>query len=214
MREGERISDMSCAFVGERCIGISFFKAPESMGPDVPGGGGPILSVFVGLYKGVGLADADAVVYLDLMDGYFKALRLPLHERQQAVEAVVARLESTSKARVMLRQIMPALARVASLETRSIARLRTAEVGLAVQRYHLATGTLPGKLADLVPAYLESVPKDPFDGNELRYRNLDPGFVVYSVGEDLSDDGGKEKPARRKSGEEPPKWDVTFIVER
>ncbi len=214
VREGERISDMSCAFVGERCIGISFFKDPEHMGPEGLGGTGPLFRVFLGLYKSVGLADADAVIHLDLMDGNLKAAQLPLHERQQAVEAVEATFQSTSKAHVLLHQTMPALARVTSLETRAIARLRTAEVGLAIQRYRLATGTLPGKLSDLAPTYLESVTKDPFDGNELRYRKLDSGFVVYSVGEDLSDDGGKEKPARRKSGQEPPKWDVIFVVER
>ena len=67
------------------------------------------------------------------------------------------------------------------------------KAALAVQRYRLAADTLPDKLADLVPAYLEAVPKDPFDGNDLRYKKLEPGFVVYSVGEDLSDDGGKER---------------------
>ncbi len=75
-----------------------------------------------------------------------------------------------------------------------------------------ATGRLPDVLTDLVPAYLDTVPTDPFDGNEMRYKKLEAGFVVYSIGEDLSDDGGKEKPPRRTK--ESPNWDVTFIVER
>jgi hypothetical protein len=49
---------------------------------------------------------------------------------------------------------------------------------------------------------------DPFDGNEMRYKKLDTGFVVYSIGEDLSDDDGKEKTKESKN------WDMTFIVER
>lgn len=32
--------------------------------------------------------------------------------------------------------------------------------------------------------------QDPFDGKPLRYRRLTDGVVVYSVGSNLSDDGG------------------------
>ncbi len=214
VRESERISDISCAFVGERCTGIDLFRAPEAVGPDVLGGSGRPLRHVLALYKGVGMADADAVIYLDLMGGYLKAFQLPLHERQKAVEAVEAKLQSTSKAHILLHMTMPALSRITTLETRVIAHLRTAQVALAIQRYRLAAGELPDKLADLAPAYLETVPSDPFDGNNLRYRKLDPGFVVYSIGEDLSDDGGAEKLPRKPKGGKFPNWDVTFIVER
>ncbi|MHC4328884.1 MAG: hypothetical protein ACYSWW_12290 [Planctomycetota bacterium] len=213
VRNSERSSDIFRAFVGERCTGISVFRAPESVGSNVLGGG-VLLKSALALYRAAGMADADAVIYLDLMDGYLKAARLPLHERREAVKAVEAKFQSTSKAHILLYAIMPALARVTTIEMRATAHLRTAQVALALRRYRLATDKLPDKLADLVPTYLESVPKDPFDGNDLRYKKLEPGFVVYSVGEDLSDDGGKEKPIRSTRGQKPPNWDVTFIVER
>ena len=97
-------------------------------------------------------------------------------------------------------------------ELRTIAQLRTARVALAIERYRLASGRLPDALTDLVPTYLDAVPIDPFDGNELRYKKLVTGFVVYSIGEDLRDDGGTEEPSRKTK--EAPTWDVTFIVER
>jgi len=211
VRESERISDMSRAFVGERCVGISFFGNPESVDPGLVGNSIPFQPI-IGLYKAVGMADSDMVIYLDIMDGYMKSTRLPLHERQRAVDAVSAKIQSTSKIHVLLHVITPALSRVTTIELRTIANLRTADAALAAQRYRLAAGKLPEKLADLVPTYLQSVPKDPFDGNELRYKKLEPGFVVYSIGEDLSDDGGKERPPRKTK--EAPNWDVTFIVER
>jgi hypothetical protein len=108
--------------------------------------------------------------------------------------------------------MMPALSRVVALDLGAIALLRTARVALAIEFYRFATGELPDTLLDLVPAYLDSVPKDPFDGNELRYKRLESGFVVYSIGEDLSDDGGKERPTGKKKKDD--SWDVTFIVER
>ncbi|MHC4434882.1 MAG: hypothetical protein ACYTBS_23835 [Planctomycetota bacterium] len=213
VRASERVSDMSCAFVGERCMGISFFRAPESVGFS-SNGSAVLVKPLLAIYKALGLADADAAIYLDLMDGHLKAAQLPLHERLDAVNAVEAKFQATSKAHILLRQIMPALARVTTIETRAIAHLRAAQVGLAIQRYRLAADELPATLADLAPTYLETVPKDPFDGNELRYRKLEPGFVVYSIGEDLSDDGGKEKPSKTVRGGKPVKWDVTFIVKR
>ena len=48
-----------------------------------------------------------------------------------------------------------------------------------------------------------------------RYRLLERGYVVYSIGSDEADDGGIELPLRKGSdkGTRPP-YDITFIVER
>ena len=209
VQNAECISDMSCAFVGERCMGISFFKAPGSVNPDLINGipFRPILE----LYKAIGLADADEIVYLDLMDGYIKSGQLPLEKRLDAVKSVEARLQSTSKAHILLHVMMPALSRITTIDIRNIAQLRTARAGLAIERYRLAAGGLPDTLTNLVPTYLNAVPTDPFDGKNLRYKKLEAGFIVYSIGEDQIDDGGKE---REKRTNESPNWDVTFIVER
>jgi len=206
----ELLSDISCAFVGERCMGISFFKDPGSMNPDVISGipFRPLLE----LYKAIGMADSDAIIYLDIMDGYIKTAQLPVHQRLKAAKAIDTRLESTSQIHIMLHAIMPALARVNTIELRNIAQLRTARVALAVERHRLAAGKLPDALINLVPTYLDTVPTDPFDGKDLRYEKLGVGFVVYSVDHDLRDDGGTEEPSRKTK--EAPTWDVTFIVER
>jgi hypothetical protein len=83
---------------------------------------------------------------------------------------------------------------------------------MAVERYRLARGALPSSLGDLVPAYLDIVPEDPFTGQPLRYEKLGRGFVVYSVGPDGRDDGGWEEPPYdlRRGGQ----YDLTFTVER
>jgi len=205
--QSESISDISIAFVGERCVGIDFFNNPGTMNP-----GNVRINPIFSLYKAVGMAESDSVIYLDLMDGYIKSTRLPFHERQKAADAISAKFQSISKAHILLHVIMPALSRITTVELGSIAHHRTAEPALAVQRYRLKTDKFPDKLADLVPAYLKSVPKDPFDGNELRYKRLEAGFVIYSIGEDLSDDDGKERPTGKKKKDET--WDVTFIIER
>ncbi|MHC4575324.1 MAG: hypothetical protein ACYS76_14540 [Planctomycetota bacterium] len=205
-------SAMSRAFAGERCCGIDLLTRPT--GQKLALVGGDVLPLLVlQLCQALGLLDMEALLYLDLMDGYIKASRLPPHHRQKAASDLEERIEGLSRAHIFLRQFMPALSRVIVLDLRTIAHLRTAQVAIAVQRYRLAAVRLPHTLAELVPSYLDAVPKDPFDGKALRYKKLDPGFVVYSIDEDGTDDGGKERP-------KPPEikadshYDITFIVQR
>ncbi len=206
---------MTRAFVGERCEGLSVFKMPSAQILQmamVDRGSFRLGAIPIALYKFAGLADRGAIIYIDLMSRYIEATKLPAHERVEAANAVNTKFEETSGIHVIPRIIMPAFSRVAIIDVRAAARLRTARAGLAVQRYRLATGKLPDNLAELSPTYLEAVPKDPFDGKELRYKKLETGFVVYSIGDDGNDDGGKERP-RKRTGP-PATWDVTFIVQR
>jgi hypothetical protein len=71
------------------------------------------------------------------------------------------------------------------------ASLRCAMALVAVERYRRAKNRWPDGLSQLVPAYLLKVPLDPFAGNPLRYRSVDDGIVIYSVGPDGEDNGGK-----------------------
>ncbi len=209
----EDASGMSRALIGERCAGLSIFKAPSPQILQlVNGGSSPLAVVAIALFKFAGLADMDAAIYLDIMNDYIEALKLPPEQRQEAASAVDSKFDETSRIHVLLHIIMPALSRVTTIDVRIAAQLRTAQTGLAVQRYRLAAGKLPDTLAELIPTYLDAVPKDPFDGKDLRYKKLETGFVVYSIGEDGNDDGGKEKP--RKRTDPPAPEDVTFIVQR
>ncbi|MHC4401087.1 MAG: hypothetical protein ACYTG0_15530 [Planctomycetota bacterium] len=63
---------------------------------------------------------------------------------------------------------------------------------LAVESYRSEHGQAPERLVDLVPEYLpKGVPEDPFGGRALRYHRTSAGYVLYSVGPDGRDDGGK-----------------------
>ena len=207
---------MTRAFVGERCMGFSIFEIPAaqiSRALNFAGDRPQLLSVLaISLYRFAGLADMDAIIYLDLLNDYVKALKLSPEQRREAADAAFAKFEKTSRIHVISHIIMPELSSCTIIDVRIAAQLRTARTGLAVQRYRLAAGKLPDTLAELVPTYLDAVPEDPFDGKELRYKKLETGFVVYSIGEDGIDDGGKEKP--RKRTRPPAPWDVTFIVQR
>jgi hypothetical protein len=67
------------------------------------------------------------------------------------------------------------------------------QADLAARLFHHEQGRWPASLDELVPSYLPVVPLDPYsDGNQpLQYRAEQDGFVLYSVGMDETDNGGK-----------------------
>src|SRR5207244_4237215 len=71
------------------------------------------------------------------------------------------------------------------------AQLRCTLTALAVERYRREQGHWPASLTALVPGRIAEVPLDPYDGQPLRYRRLADGVVIYSLGPDRTDDGGK-----------------------
>jgi hypothetical protein len=79
-----------------------------------------------------------------------------------------------------------------------LAFLRCAVTAVAVERYRLTNGHWPKQLDDLLPRYLSNIPIAPFDGQPLRYRRLNDGVIIYTVGEDHENDGGQR--VRIKAG--------------
>jgi len=69
---------------------------------------------------------------------------------------------------------------------------------VALERYRLDHGAWPPDLAALVPGYLDSEPLDPIDGNPLRYQPVHR--VLYSIGDNLIDEGGVSAAGRGSLG--------------
>jgi hypothetical protein len=133
-----------------------------------------------------------------------------LTERVARFRKIEADVNELSFLHVAVKILAPAMSRVAELDLRLHAHLDLGRTALAIERYRLATGTVPDRLEQLVPRYLEQVPIDPFDGRRIRYRRADPGYILYSVMEDGEDNGGLEK---GKAGRGQP-YDWCFIVTR
>lgn len=91
---------------------------------------------------------------------------------------------------LLSRMLIPSFARSAELWVRSVGANRAIRAALACERYRLAHGDWPDDLQSLVPEYLEAVPIDPFDGRPLRYQRIPEGIKVWTIGEDLVDNGG------------------------
>lgn len=91
----------------------------------------------------------------------------------------------------MLQTMMPALGKIPLTIDRGVAEAEAARVVVALERHRLAHGSWPGSLDELTPEFLASIPRDPFDGGSMKYHLRDGRPVVYSVGMNRTDDGGR-----------------------
>jgi hypothetical protein len=73
----------------------------------------------------------------------------------------------------------------------AVAHTYLLEAELALRVYQSEQGRVPVRLDELVPNYLSKVPSDPFSGKTMIYRPHGTNWLLYSVGPDLVDDGGK-----------------------
>jgi len=100
--------------------------------------------------------------------------------------------------RVMAMSLLPAVQKMAPKSAQNQADVHLARVACALERHYLAEGEYPKQLEDLAPRFLDPVPVDPVNGLSLHYRPIEGGrFVLYSVGSDLDDDGGRFPPVER-----------------
>ncbi len=94
----------------------------------------------------------------------------------------------------------PALLRSIDAWQRMEAQASLLEIGLAISRFHAEHGEYPEALALVAPYLRDGMPDDPFAGASSVYERRGEGYVLYSVGPDLIDDGGT-KPLRCKGGD-------------
>jgi hypothetical protein len=150
---------------------------------------------FVGSQKFWARATLDraAVMMSNDCDALRNASLAPNHPA--AVPLLPAR-SGGSSLDVSLRDIMiPSFRRAVATEFRALADRRAAATALAIRLYAAEhAGKLAPDLGALVPKYLPQLRADPFapDNRPLAYRTT-TSPTLYSVGENATDDGGKDR---------------------
>jgi hypothetical protein len=202
------------AIIGERAIAIQYFRMnpaylqllSESTGQPMSPNRYRIVAWVIGFFE------RDLRYYLSVIDTKIAIASLPPPHKgdYKKVQDFAGRHYY-----IMTALCLPAMPYETpfNLVDHTLAELHFTRTALAVERFRLAHGRLPEKLNELVPQFLSVVPIDPFDGAPLRYHRLAKGYVIYSVGQDGHDDGGREKPADWKSSDKST-YDITFTVER
>jgi hypothetical protein len=129
-----------------------------------------------------------------MVDAYFEqaqeALRTPPHGKGQGS---TQEDQTIAKQNLLLSVVAPAHERLVALAWRSRTHEAALVTTVAILRYRAEQGAYPADLGELVAAgVLARVPDDPFGEGPLVYRRTPEGFLLYSRGENGTDDGGRQ----------------------
>jgi hypothetical protein len=157
------------------------------------------------------LREPDRPARVRKLDAFSADLKALLEQAPDAEGVAKTMLDgkSTGKARgkavgdILIPRLMPAINKVQDAADRARQTQDNLTLAFALARYRLDHGRYPERLDALVPRYLPDVPRDLFSGRALVYRRDGDGYVLYSVGVNGRDDGG------RGYDDEPPGDDLT-----
>jgi len=137
------------------------------------------------------LMPVDMASYRRTLHQYREWCAKPYYRNREAWEEAHEAFQ-TQRHGILTAMVLPALSHAVVRVAEAQAGHELARTALAAARYRAKTGQWPARLADLVPDYLPEVPVDPFDGKPLRMATKDGRIVLYSVGRNGKDDGGRE----------------------
>ncbi len=77
-----------------------------------------------------------------------------------------------------------------NIHQRVTTKLEITNLAIAAELFRLENNRWPGSLKELVPNQINEIPMDRYSGEKMKMKTLVDGIIIYSVGEDLKDDGG------------------------
>lgn len=132
---------------------------------------------------------ADCILFLQISEKQLNLLCEPYYKTKDAFEKYDANSNTLAR-HPLTAMLSPSY----GMQSVSIARFEAtrdlAKIATALKMYRLAHGRYPEILAELKPDFIPELPLDPFTGKDFIYQKKDKGFIVYSVGQDLKDNGG------------------------
>jgi hypothetical protein len=143
--------------------------------------------------------DAEGAACDRLFAAAFQDAKTPYHQfvESNRFDEELSKLAAQFKANpagaaVLAPQLAASFPAARERVTGSEAQLAGMQMLTAVLRFKLSHGKLPDSPADAAAeTTLNTVPADPFSGEPMKYVVLAGRPVVYSVGKDLKDDGGR-----------------------
>lgn len=130
------------------------------------------------------------------------AARQSLWAGRVAADDAAQRLKAFSReeqyVRIMSLFVIPDIALSLDVAVSTEAQRRIVAAEIAATRFRLQHGRMPTELAKLVPDYLPEEPRDPFGEEPLHWRFAEDSLTVWSVGRNLTDDGGEGDFTRRE----------------
>jgi len=188
--------DTAVALNGERAFHIWEFKAATKRGKLYAGGGSnetwlgnPGIEKVIRSYMWRPMLYADELSCLDLLDGYLSIEKWTYREIKS--QRIDDRFMSDIPSYAFVTRIdTPVYAKVLAKRDTGIARISGDQIFLALLAYKDSFGQYPGTLDELRSKLGWKLREDPFSGKDFVYKREGNGFLLYSIGENLKDDGG------------------------
>ncbi|MDD5455086.1 MAG: hypothetical protein PHW62_06290 [Candidatus Ratteibacteria bacterium] len=137
------------------------------------------------LHLGKPILKKDFTCYLTVMSKIRDSSNIPYYEY---VKDKI--LENIPKYCILTEMLIPAVDKTREQIARYQTYIDICRTGLALKLYKAKNGNYPGKLENLAPDFLNEIPVDPFSGKNLIYKKSANGFILYSLGPNMKDDGG------------------------
>ena len=134
----------------------------------------------------------DLEAYRSLMEKLRKYSQEDFAQQKKDLDSLEKETKDRTVGRIMTSLLLPAVTRSIVSFTKADAKMRLANLALAMAAYHAKKNQFPDSLDQLVPDYISNIPLDPFDDkNSLRYIAGKDSVTLYSVGPNQKDDSGK-----------------------
>jgi len=133
----------------------------------------------------------DEIFTLSVMRRMIDLAKLSYCEAQSDLDKVDQDLQKAPFYCLVTKLLIPSLRRSHLQEARHEAKLGLAQLALGLKIFKAEKGEYPHSLTELVPQILPKLPQDPFTGKDFVYKKEAEGFLVYSLGENCTDEGGK-----------------------
>jgi hypothetical protein len=120
------------------------------------------------------------------------AIRLDSFDKPLAMTGDIDVEKIVGKTDLINRILFPVFEKARLTEAQSTTLRRGIRLMAVLEAYKLEHGQYPDRLDQLVGSYVSTMPPDPFaDGKPFKYSRKGEKYLLYSIGQDFKDDGGK-----------------------
>lgn len=201
LRRIDNMGPFTRAMEGERCASLWMFdaivqdsKAARGINydPNNPGGmpgrllSSPLAPLWFPFLK------QDEVYHIRHWNRIVELSRRPFREVRDDYSALEKRAHGLPWYALVTRLYAPAFSRITAQRDMATARIGLAEHALALRVYQDDTGSYPPSLTALREKVGWPLPEDPFSGKDFIYRREGNGYLLYSIGPNMKDEGGKD----------------------
>jgi hypothetical protein len=180
LAEAGRRDAFADSFAGEMYFGLTVFAAQRAGEP-------------TGIPKEFDFGppkEADEQAYVKAMKQLRSAARLPYYKAAPGFGKMQQEIENVPEDVHYTRQIVTPFVSACIAQARHEATIDLARIGILLEQYKAKEGSYPLTLDPIAEHFGGTLPIDPFTGRGYIYRPSFDSFLLYSVGENLRDDGG------------------------